>query len=591
MSTRPVASQLKGFVRNVVLLTAFAGTIAILFSGCRNVVRRGQSPDESLLKFSNDADTNFIGKVCGVRGLRPAQIEGIGLVVGLDSTGSNPKPSGQKDYLLRELKINSTTDNAKSALKSKNTSMVMIRGLIPPGARIGDIIDLEVIAPPNSDTTSLKYGELLKTDMRPMSPVTRSVKLGNVQGKAKGRVLVDGLFESSTDDSHLLRGRILGGGVVKADRDLTLVVHSENTSVKVTRSIAHSINQRYNKISKDGRDDVAKPVTDRIIQLAVPHEYQHNLGRFIQSLQAMAYSETQEERASRLKDLDRRLSDATTAKRAAIELEAIGADSEPILREAIQHPDFEVRFYVAETMAYMGFADGVPHLKQAAESEPAFRWHALTALASIDSNVAVQALKSLLDLPSAETRYGAFRALQACCPDDSRISGKLLGDEFYFHDVSTDADGMVHFARTRKPEIVVFGNDHVADDFLFVEAGLTVKAIDDSRARVIRFDPIDGETRFTCSSSISELIKTLARFGVDYTTLLELCREADANDTLNSRLVINAAPRIGSKSMDDSVGSNSRDSTERSERYISHPVPNLFSDVQQEASPQDELEQ
>ena len=411
---------------NTILSLLLFAVATMSMVGCGNAIRRGQSPDDSLIKFSGESDdTKFVGQVCGVKGLRPSQIEGIGLVVGLEGTGSEPRPSGQKDFLLRELKTSSSTDNAKSALKSKNTSMVMIRGLIPPAAKKGDLIDLEVIAPPNTDTSSLKYGQLLKTDLRPMNVSSRSVQIGNIMGKARGSVLVDEIFESASDDTHLLKGRILGGGVLKTSRAVTLVVHSETTSVKVTRSIAHAINQRYSSLSSDGRDDAAKPVTDRIIELSIPVEYEHNLGRFIQALQAMAYSETQQERAGRLTDLDRRIADPVTAQRAAIELEAIGADAEPILRQALQHPDFEVRFYVAESLAYMASADGVPHLKLAAESEPAFRWHALTALASIKDNIAKQALISLLDVPSAETRYGAFRALQASNPDEKKIAGAV----------------------------------------------------------------------------------------------------------------------------------------------------------------------
>ncbi|MEM9412262.1 MAG: flagellar basal body P-ring protein FlgI, partial [Planctomycetota bacterium] len=488
-------------------------TVTIFASGCGNVIRRGQSPDDSLMKFSERNDsTRFIGEICGVRGLRPMQIEGIGLVVGLEGTGSEPAPSSQKDYLLKELKTNRTTPNPKSAIASKNTSMVMIRGMIPPAAKKGDKIDLEIITPPRSDTRSLKYGELLKTDLRPMAFLSRSVKLGNVLGKAKGIVLVDSLFESSQDDQHLMKGRILGGGTLDDDRPITLVIHSEDTSVKLTRMMAHSINQRYSSYSAEGRDDAANPVTDRIIELNIPDEYKHNLGRFIQSLQAMAYGEKVSERAERLKDLDRRISDPETARRAAIELEAIGSDGVLALQQALKHPDFEVRFYAAESLAYMGETDGIDILQIAAKNEPAFRWHALTALASINHPVADSSIKELLNLPSAETRYGAFRSLQASSPNDRSIKGKLLVDEYYLHEIESDADCIVHFSRTKKPEIVVFGNQRVSENFLYVEAGLTVKAIDKDRIQVIQFNPVEGKKRVTCSTNIADLIATLARF-------------------------------------------------------------------------------
>ena len=182
----------------------------------------------------------------------------------------------------------------------------------------------------------------------------------------------------------------------------------------------------------------------------------------------------------------------------------------------------------------------------------------------------------MFDRPSAETRYGAFRALNACSPNDRSVQGKLLSDEFYLHDISSEAQGMIHFARSKRPEIVVFGNEKVSEDFIFVQPGLTARAIDKDRVRIKRFDPVNGEIKLTCSTEVAELIKTLARFGLDYTTMLEMCREADSNDTLNARLVINAAPRIGSKSRQDALS----DEAEKSDRYIAQKAPELFSDVE-----------
>ena len=554
------------------------GVLALLMlgvtAGCVDKIRRGQSPDNSLLNLSDESDTKFIGRVCGVRGLRPTQVEGIGLAVGLEGTGSEPAPSGQKDYLVRDLRTSKLTENAKAAIASKNTAMVLVRGWIPPAARKGDPIDLEVIVPPRSETESLKYGQLLKTDLRPFAPLGRSVKLGKVMGKAKGPILVNSVFESSTDKQAETKGVILGGGTIGFDRELSLVVNTEDSTVKLTRAIAHAINQRYSTYSGNSLEETANPVTDRVVELVVPNEYEYNIGRFVQSLQAMAYGESNSERVARLKDLERRISEPTTSRRAAIELEAIGKDGLTTLKQAMQHPDFEVRFYVSESLAYMGESDGINVLKIAAESEPAFRWHALTALASLDNAESKAALKWLLDVESAVTRYGAFKALKACCPDDPKIRGTLLSDEFYFHYIPSDASSMIHFARSRRPEIVVFGNDRVAEDFIFVQAGLTVRAIDRDRVRVIRYDPVEGEIRLTCSSSITELIKTLTRFNIDYATLLELCQEADGSGTLNSRLVVDAAPRIGSKSMSDSVTQNE----ELSDKYISNDVPGLFAD-------------
>lgn len=376
-------------------------------TGCVNPIRRGQSPDESsFAKLTNDRDdsqTKFIGDVCGVKGLRPVRVEGIGLVIGLEGTGSDPVPCDQRDYLLRELKARKSTKNAKKALKSPNTSMVLMRGLIPAAARKGDKFDVEIMTVPKSDTSSLKYGELIAADMRPVAAASKSTLFGHIAAKGKGRVLVDSLFESREDDETMLRGRVLGGGVVKEDRDLTLVITSEQETVRLARSIAHSINQRYSAGTTELRENVANALSDRVIELKVPNAYKHNLGRFIQSLQAMAYGESVEDRLARLDDLERKLSDPSLAQRAAIELEAIGDEAIPAMERALKNPDFEVRFHVAEALAYLEQSTGVSHLQLAAESEPAFRWHALTALASIGKPVSEDSLLSLFNVQSAST--------------------------------------------------------------------------------------------------------------------------------------------------------------------------------------------
>ena len=565
------------------LLTVFASAV-ISSIGCVNPIRRGQSPDQSFSKLANKKDesnTTFIGDVCGVRGLRPVVVEGLGLVVGLDGTGSNPGPSEQKDYLLRELKAHKSTSSAKEALKSPNTSMVLVRALIPAAAKKGDKIDVEVSTVPKSDTKSLKFGKLLTSDLRPVAASGRHVRFGHIAAKSKGQILVDSMFASREDEETLASGRILGGATIKEDRELSLVVNSEETSVKLARIIAHAINQRYSASTADRQENVAHPITDRVIELQIPESYQHNLGRFIQALQAMPYGEKVEDRLARLDELERKIIDPSLARRAAVELEAIGEEAVPALERALKNPDFEVRFHVAEALAYLGETAGIPHLKLAAESEPAFRWHALTALASIDKPSAKEAMMSLFNVQSAETRYGAFRAIKASQGSRGSMSGALLADDFYLHEVDSKVDGMIHFSRTKQPEIVIFGNDQaVASNFMFVEPGLTIRAINADRIQITRFDPIDGKTNFSCSTQAADLIRTMSRLGADYTTILEMFREADSGDTLAGRLVINAAPKIGSKSMSDSVNSES----ERSEKYIAAPAPELFSDIDGSAS-------
>ena len=118
-------------------------------------------------------------------------------------------------------------------------------------------------------------------------------------------------------------------------------------------------------------------------------------------------------------------------------------------------------------MAYLDDTRAAPVLAKAAAEEPAFRAFALAALSAMDDGGAYDQLRSLLDLPSAETRYGAFRALWAMNPEDAVIKGESLGG-FNYHVLSTAGPPMIHVTRSFRPEIVVFGHEqtlaHAAGD-------------------------------------------------------------------------------------------------------------------------------
>lgn len=585
-SSRPSVSIRFSNRQNRVLLFTFLTTIFSLSlplqTGCNNMIRRGQSPDEQMIKFNDspaiDRETKYVASICNVWGLNYEKIEGIGLATGLDGTGSAPAPSGQRDFLMRNLENDEEIKNIKAAVDSKNTSIVLMKGLLPPGIKKGERYDIEVgvMSTPKTDSTSLEYGLVRPTKLQALELMGRKVRKGHVTGTADGRILIDSLFKTRQDEPDDLHGIIPGGGVCTKDRTLGLQVRTPETAVRVTRAIAHAINRRFTAQTEDGREGVAKPTTDRIVRLQVPKEYQHNIGRFLQVAMHVAVEETSADRVARLDRLDREVSDPSSAQRAAMELEAIGEASVPTLRRALQHHDPEVKFYVAQALAYMDEADGVPVLKAAAMEEPAFRWHALTALASLKHASARGALESLTNVESAETRYGAFRAMMARSPKDPLVRGQWLVDDFHFHVVPSTAAPMLHISRSKRPEIVLFGSTQsVTDDFLYVETGLTIQGIGNDRLRITRYIPSEGEFTKTCSTEIREMIETLTDVGVDYTTFIKMFRDAAKTKTLNTRFVINAVPTIG---RNPSMAQAGKLNPEMSERYVAEPMTTLFSD-------------
>ena len=109
--------------------------------------------------------------------------------------------------------------------------------------------------------------------------------------------------------------------------------------------------------------------------------------------------------------LEQQLGDPLTAANAAMRLEAIGNDqAKRDSQQGLASNDPEVRFYAAEALAYLDETAAVEPLADVARDEPAFRVNALAALSAMDDVMAYDALRALLEVSSAETRYGAFRA-------------------------------------------------------------------------------------------------------------------------------------------------------------------------------------
>ncbi|MEO2091289.1 MAG: flagellar basal body P-ring protein FlgI, partial [Gemmataceae bacterium] len=95
----------------------------------------------------------------------PIPVSGVGLVYQLKGTGSSPQPDGWRETLEKALKKRKL--NPKEVLDdpARSTSLVLVSGVIPPGARNGDKLDVTVTLPGGSKTTSLQHGVLDLCDL------------------------------------------------------------------------------------------------------------------------------------------------------------------------------------------------------------------------------------------------------------------------------------------------------------------------------------------------------------------------------------------------------------------------------------------
>ncbi len=516
--------------------------------GCQNIVKRGQSRDGGMLKASETEDTSetkYIARICKMSGLNFQKIEGVAVVSGLKGTGSAAKPGALRERLLRDLETIETPQPAEELLDSKNTEMVLVRGMLPPGVRQGDRFDLEIFPLSDTDASSLQGGYIQKMRLRTTAKLGGTVKEGHLQGLGKGPIVTWSAFETRNDASNRLSGKVMGGGISKVNRDLILMIRTGSKSIRTSTAISSAINERFTVSTSSGLQGVANSKTDQIIELKIPGQYRHNVGRYAQVVSNMAYSEPAHLKVNRMDTLEASLQNPLTAGLAAIRLEAIGKQAIPTLKRALGHSNLQVRFAAAQALAYQGLNDGVTTLELAARTEPAFRWQALSALTTLESAVAETALENLLKEPSAETRYGAFRAIRERNPQHPLVAGQWLNRGFKLSVVDNQSPALMHFAKRELPEVIVFNDSQTfGDRFLYVESGLTVKANQDGTVTVATYRS-DNPSRTTCSDRVSDVIQTVARAGYGYETLLKMSRLAKKEDMLNGRLAVDAMPKVG----------------------------------------------
>jgi hypothetical protein len=247
--------------------------------------------------------------------------------------------------------------------------------------------------------------------------------------------------------------------------------------------------------------------------------------------------------------LEKKLQEPATAATAAIQLEAIGVDAIPSLKQGLASSDPEVRFYAAEALAYLDQSEAAPVLGQAARDESAFRWHALTALATMTHVASLDALNELLHVQSIETRYGAFRALRTRNAADPATRGELLDKKFRYHVIPTSGEPLVHIARSRMPELVVFGHEQrlTAPKFLWAGKEIMISGLETGELKIGRFTP-GQETQYeTCPPELDKLVRTIVRLGGGYADVIQCLQEARAAGCLQGRLAVEALPRPNRK--------------------------------------------
>jgi flagellar P-ring protein precursor FlgI len=150
-----------------------------------------------------------IEELCEVNGVRPNQLIGYGLVVGLSNTGD----TGQARFTVQSTaamlrRLGATVD--ERAIQTKNAAAVMITATLPPFASPGARVDVTVSSLGNA--RSLFGGTLLQTPLFAADKKVYAVAQGPV---LVGGFVASGITGSSFTKNHTTVGRVPEGALVE----------------------------------------------------------------------------------------------------------------------------------------------------------------------------------------------------------------------------------------------------------------------------------------------------------------------------------------------------------------------------------------
>ena len=576
-------------VKNTVNLLIVASILTAGLSGCQKlnlnpgdwdpgswlkpIDLRSQSPDDEKSvseEFETKVETPFIGDYTQITGKNLIALQGVGLVTGLKGTGGNPPPSVHREALLREMRRRNVK-NPNQILRSPSTALVIVKAYLPPLIRKGENFDVEVYLPGSSEATSLEGGWLMESYLAEQAMIQgRGLLKGHVLAKARGAILIPPISDSDRKKAVagiLRRGRVLSGGVsTTEDRNLALYLRNDFKSIRNAQRIANRIGGRFHHFDKYGIEEpLAEAKTDKKVVLKLKPRYKHNDSRYLQVVRYIAFRETDVAQRVRMQKLTEEIMIPGRAERASIQLEAIGKKSIPILKSALKSPLLEIRFHAAVALAYLDDGSGLKYLAEAAREEPAFRGYALAAMSAIDEPEAHLYLRELMSMTSAETRYGAFRALWTLDKNDPFIRGEDMRGEFLLHVLQTELEDvaavdpnakeggpknggpMIHITHRKHPEVVLFGSEQEFRVPIVVRAGdvLITGAAGSDELTVSKYEVGEQDQRKKTSKNIAVVIRIAVEMGASYPDIAQMILQAHHQGNIEGQVEIDALPEGG----------------------------------------------
>jgi len=539
--------QFQGRFQGLFWASALLSALFLSVGGCKSWFpgRKNQDPAADTFRtHTEDGRSRLVGDCITVGNYFSVPVHGFGLVVDLPGTGGEDANSFVYRMVFDTLNRNKVP-GIRSILARPDTAVVEVRGHMHPGIQHGERFDVEIVLPPETETKSLRSGILQPTRLAEMETFGNEAAKGVTRAMVAGPIMVDDpMATEMSNPSGLKKGKILSGAVVTGEsRKLSLLM--KDRSFFGVEQIAKAVNDRFH-MPTGSRKGVASAETDALIVLEIHPIYANDIDRYVRVIQSIAVFETTIQRHQRIERLKEELLNPETAEHAAFQLEAIGRPGIEALKQALQTSNLEIQFYAATSLAYLGDGTSARILSEIARHEPAFRVYALQALSVMKNDLeAEHYLQELLHVPSAETRYGAFRALKNRNPWDHTIRGEMLGGQFSYHTITSQAVPMVHVATQKYQEVVLFGTEILLRQPFALQAGATiiVNGREPGNVQITRIVSTGvDQRRIVPNNRLDEIIRAVVDLGGTYPDVIQMLQQADLQGALTCRLEVNCLP-------------------------------------------------
>ncbi len=204
--------------------------------------------------------------IVSIEGVRDNHLIGYGLVVGLNGTGDTLRNVSSTRQSLAAMLEHEGVNVGDTEMKTLNTAAVMVTATLPPFARQGTRIDINVSS--LGDADDLRGGNLLVTSLKGAN--------GDVYAVAQGPISVGGFnvqgAAAKITQGIPTSGRIANGAIVENEIEFELAdmqmikLSLRNPDIATSLMIADEINDHF-------KQQIARALDPSTVQLVRPVAY------------------------------------------------------------------------------------------------------------------------------------------------------------------------------------------------------------------------------------------------------------------------------------------------------------------------------